>query len=132
MYQYKAIIQKVIDGDTMEIDIDLGLSVWIRNERIRLNGIDTPEVYGVKKGSPEWELGNRASEFVKKLVNEKQEATVETFKDKKEKFGRYLANVYIRINPEELIGLIDIRTHGDCYCLNDILVRKGLAVRYMI
>lgn len=132
MYQYKAIIQKVVDGDTMEIDIDLGLSVWIHNERIRLYGINTPEVYGVKKGSPEWELGNKASEFVKKLVHEKEEAIVETFKDKKEKYGRYLANVYIRINPEELIGLTDIRNHGDCYCLNDILVRKGLAEKYMI
>ncbi len=132
MYQYKAIIQKVIDGDTLEIDIDLGLSIWIKNEKIRLYGINTPEVFGVKKSSPEWEIGNQASEFVKKLVNGNQEATVETFKDKKEKFGRYLANVYIRIKPEELVGLTGIRVHGDCYCLNDILIGKGLAVKYMI
>src|SRR5665648_985662 len=99
MYQYKAIISKVIDGDTLEIDIDLGLSVWIRNEKIRLYGIDTPEVYGVKKGSDEWERGNKASEFVKRVVLGHEEATVETFKDKKEKYGRYLAVVYIRINP---------------------------------
>lgn len=132
MYQYKAIIQKVIDGDTLEIDIDLGLSIWIRSEKIRLYGINTPEVFGVKKGSPEWELGNIASEFVKKIVHENQEATVETFRDKKEKFGRYLANVYIRIRPEELIGLSDIRVLGDCYCLNDILIGKGLAEKYMV
>ena len=132
MYQYKAIIQKVIDGDTLEIDIDLGLSIWVKSEKIRLLGINTPEVFGVKKGSPEWEIGNRASEFVKKLVHENQEATVETFRDKKEKFGRYLANVYIRIKPEELVGLSDIRVHGACYCLNDILIGKGLAEKYMV
>jgi micrococcal nuclease len=132
MYQYKAIIQKVIDGDTMEIDIDLGLLVWIHNERIRLYGINTPEVYGVKKGSPEWELGNKASEFVKKNVHEKDEVIIETFKDKKEKYGRYLALVYIKISPDELIGLTDIRKNGDYYSLNDILVGKGLAEKYMI
>lgn len=53
MYQYSAIVRKVVDGDTLEINIDLGLSVWVHNEKIRLYGINTPEVYGVKKGSPE-------------------------------------------------------------------------------
>ena len=43
MYQYKAIITKVIDGDTVDVDIDLGFEVWLRNQRIRLYGIDTPE-----------------------------------------------------------------------------------------
>ncbi len=48
MYQYHAVIQKVIDGDTLEIDIDPGLFVWIRGEKIRLFGINTPEVYDLK------------------------------------------------------------------------------------
>jgi micrococcal nuclease len=42
MYQYKAIITKVVDGDTVDVDIDLGFEVWLRNQRIRLYGIDTP------------------------------------------------------------------------------------------
>ena len=99
MYQYKSIIQKVVDGDTLEIAIDLGLSVWLHDERIRLYGINTPEVYGVKKGSPEWELGNKASNFVKSVLKENDEIIVETIKDKKEKYGRYLALVYVRIDP---------------------------------
>ena len=45
MYQYNANIRKVVDGDTIEIDIDLGLSTWVHSERIRLYGIDTPEVW---------------------------------------------------------------------------------------
>ena len=132
MYQYKSIIQKVVDGDTLEIAIDLGLTVWIYDERTRLYGINTPEVYGVKKGSPEWELGNKASNFVKSVLKEKDEIIVETIKDKKEKYGRYLALVYLRIDPAILTGLLDIRSIGEYYCLNDILVRKGLAEVYML
>jgi micrococcal nuclease len=132
MYQYKAIIEKVIDGDTLEISIDLGLSVWIRGEKIRLYGINTPEVYGVKKGSPDWILGNRVSEFVKTIVKAKAEILIQTFKDKQEKYGRYLALVYIKVAPEIFSGLADIRTIEDYHCLNDILVRKGLAKEYMI
>ena len=43
MYQYKAQLIKVVDGDTIEVDFDLGFGVWLRNQRIRLYGIDTPE-----------------------------------------------------------------------------------------
>jgi micrococcal nuclease len=132
MYQYKAVVQKVVDGDTLEIAIDLGLSVWLHDEKVRLYGINTPEVYGVKKGSPEWEQGNSASGFVKSVLKENDEITIETIKDKKEKYGRYLALVYIRIDPSLISGLTEIRSLGNYYCLNDILVRKGLAEVYMI
>jgi len=132
MYQYRAIIQKVVDGDTVEIDIDLGLSAWIHSEKIRLYGIDTPEVYGVKKGSAEWERGNLASEFVKKHLIEKNEVIVETIKDRQEKYGRYLGLIYIQIDQSVLTGLNDIRSIGDLYCLNDILIAKGLAKKYMV
>jgi len=81
MYQYNAIIQKVVDGDTLVIAIDLGLSVWIHDEKIRLYGINTPEVYGVKKGTPEWEEGNKASDFVKSILKEKDEIFIQTIKD---------------------------------------------------
>jgi len=132
MYQYNAIIRKVVDGDTIEIDIDLGLSIWVHNEKIRLYGIDTPEVYGVKKGSAEWERGNQASEFVKQHLKEKDEVIIDTIKDKKEKYGRYLALIFIQIDQSILTGLTDIRNIGDFYCLNDILISKGLAKKYML
>jgi len=132
MYQYKAIIQKVIDGDTLEIAIDLGLSMWIHDEKVRLYGVNTPEVYGVKKGSPEWEQGNKASEFVKSVLNDKDEIIVKKIKDKKEKNGRYLAVIYIKIDPTHLSGLTGIRNSGQFYCLNDILIGKGFAESYMI
>ena len=132
MYQYNAVIRKVVDGDTIEIDIDLGLSAWVHNEKIRLYGIDTPEVYGVKKGSPEWELGNKSSEFVKQNLKENSQVIIETIKDKKEKYGRYLALIYIQIDQRVITGLTDIRSIGDYYCLNDILIAKGLAKKYML
>jgi micrococcal nuclease len=132
MYQYNAIIRKVVDGDTIEIDIDLGLSSWVHSEKIRLYGIDTPEVYGVKKGSPEWELGNKSSEFVKQTLKENDEVIIETIKDKKEKYGRYLALIFIKIDQSILSGLTDIRNVGEYYCLNDILIGKGLAKKYMV
>ena len=43
MYEYKAIVVKVVDGDTVDVDIDLGFNVWLKKQRIRLYGIDTPE-----------------------------------------------------------------------------------------
>lgn len=43
MYEYKAVISRVVDGDTVDVDIDLGFNVWLKKQRIRLYGIDTPE-----------------------------------------------------------------------------------------
>ena len=43
MYEYNCKIVKVVDGDTVDVDIDLGFGVWMRNERVRLYGIDAPE-----------------------------------------------------------------------------------------
>ena len=43
MYEYNCNIVKVVDGDTVDVDIDLGFGIWLRNERVRLYGIDTPE-----------------------------------------------------------------------------------------
>ena len=43
MHEYNVNILKVVDGDTVDVDIDLGFGVWLRNERVRIVGIDTPE-----------------------------------------------------------------------------------------
>ena len=43
MYRYSCIIRKVVDGDTVDVDIDLGFDIWKLNERVRLHGVDTPE-----------------------------------------------------------------------------------------
>ncbi|WP_163707655.1 thermonuclease family protein [Mangrovibacterium lignilyticum] len=132
MYQYQAEIVKVVDGDTYEIDIDLGLSVWVRKERIRLYGVNTPEVYGVRHDSEEYQLGKAASDFVKSIMKKGNLAIVETLKDSKGKYGRYLAVLYVRMTPEVLDGLSNIRAVGDFYCVNDVLIEKGLAEPYFL
>ena len=43
MYEYNCTIRRVVDGDTVDVDIDLGFGIWVHNERVRLYGIDTPE-----------------------------------------------------------------------------------------
>ena len=43
MYEYRCRIDRVVDGDTVDVDIDLGFGVWLRKERVRMYGIDTPE-----------------------------------------------------------------------------------------
>ena len=44
MYKYKCIIRRIVDGDTVDVDIDLGFNVWMNNQRIRISGVDAPEV----------------------------------------------------------------------------------------
>ena len=44
MHEYRVNIVKVVDGDTVDVDIDLGFGIWMKNERVRLFGIDTPAV----------------------------------------------------------------------------------------
>ena len=43
MYEYRTKVVRVVDGDTVDVDIDLGFGVWLRKSRIRLLGVDTPE-----------------------------------------------------------------------------------------
>ena len=43
MYEYKCELDRVVDGDTVDVDIDLGFGVWLKKERVRIMGIDTPE-----------------------------------------------------------------------------------------
>lgn len=43
MYEYKCIIRRVVDGDTVDVDIDLGFGTWLHDQRVRIGGIDAPE-----------------------------------------------------------------------------------------
>ena len=43
MYEYRCVITNIVDGDTVDVDIDLGFDVWLKSRRIRINNIDTPE-----------------------------------------------------------------------------------------
>lgn len=106
LYQYRVTITDVYDGDTVTADIDLGFNVWRRGEKLRLFGINAPEVKGAEKPQ-----GLMSRDALRDRILGK-ELIICTVKDRKEKYGRYLANIY---DGETLV--------------NDWLVSAGYAVR---
>ena len=91
MYEYRCFVVKVIDGDTVDVDIDLGFGVWLRKERIRLRGIDTPE--SRTRDLEEKKYGLMAKLFLQKMLSE-TDIILKTFKDAEGKFGRILGDLY--------------------------------------
>lgn len=112
MYTYKAIITAVYDGDTITADIDLGFRSWLKKVKLRLFGINTPEVRGENK-----ERGKLVRDIVRDMILDK-EVILRTYKDKQGKYGRWLADVYIEIDGKEV--------H-----LNQWLVEQNMAVPYL-
>jgi micrococcal nuclease len=112
MYKYKAKVDRIVDGDTIDVIIDLGFKMTT-NQRIRLEGINTPETYNVKKDSEEYKKGMAAKKFViQRIEANDYEAVIETEKYTG-KYGRYIG----------IVWLADSTTS-----LNDELVEKGFAV----
>lgn len=90
LYTYRCELVRVIDGDTVEVMIDLGLSVF-KKIIIRLYGINAPEMKTVE--------GVIARDYLKYLfsdqvMNETKDWYIETYKDRKDKYGRYLGTIY--------------------------------------
>jgi micrococcal nuclease len=91
----------VVDGDTMDFLVDLGFHTT-KKIRVRLKGIDTPEIFH-PRNSLERVHGKAAKEFVIKNFLGKT-GTLTTFRDKKGKFGRYLAT--FSSGGDDLVGLL--------------------------
>ena len=89
-YEYPCKILRVVDGDTVDVDIDLGFGVWIHRERVRIMGIDTPE--SRTRDLVEKKFGMAAKEFVKFLMPIGSMQLIKTEKDKTGKFGRILGD----------------------------------------
>ena len=109
LYRYKAKVRKVYDGDTITVDIDLGLDAWHHGMQIRLAGVDTPEVRGKEKVE-----GIKVRDIVRELILGKK---IHLHTTQKGKYGRYL-------------GRVDCEIEGEEACLNDWLVEKGYAQSY--
>ena len=99
MYEYSCKIVRVVDGDTVDVDIDLGFGVWMHKQRIRKYGIDTPE--SRTRDLEEKKFGLMAKEIVKKWVPEGSTQTLITRKDKSGKYGRILGSFKIVFEEEE-------------------------------
>lgn len=115
MYEYRAIINRVVDGDTVDVDIDLGFNIVLTNERVRIMGIDTPES---RTSDPvEKVFGLAAKERLKELLGKQSILKTEVSKDgedMKGKFGRILG---------------DFLTE-DGRRVTDIMIEEGHCVRY--
>ncbi len=93
VYEYSCKIVRVVDGDTVDVDIDLGFGVWMHKERIRLHGIDTPE--SRTRDLEEKKFGLLAKDQVEHFLPEGSIQTLITVKDKAGKFGRILGKFKI-------------------------------------
>ena len=117
MYEYRAHIIKVVDGDTVDVDIDLGFDIWKLNERVRLHGVDTPE--SRTRDHIEKVFGKEASRIVENFLPVGSRQTLETLKDKAGKFGRTLGK-FIIFDPKQ-----DRET-----TINEFLIENNYAVNY--
>jgi len=120
MYEYNCIIVKVIDGDTVDVDIDLGFGMWLRNERVRVHGIDTPE--SRTRDNVEKIFGLAAKKFVTDTLKKGSKQTLVTEKpgdESKGKFGRILGKFRV----------YDAKTDSWDF-MGNIMIREGHAVPY--
>ncbi len=111
LYYYRAVVVSVYDGDTIRADLDLGLSTWIKNEKLRLAQINAPEIRGSERAA-----GLAARDFLRELILGK-EVIVQTIKDRRGKYGRYLAEIWLWTGE----GWLNV---------NDQMIESGHATRY--
>ena len=109
LFRYRATVVHVVDGDTLDLCVDLGFSIQT-NMRVRLYGINTPELHA-KDPAP----GLAAKAFLEGLLPVGTQLLLDSHKDAKEKYGRYLAELFIK--------------DGDP-SVNDQMVAAGHAERY--
>ena len=121
MYEYRATLCDVVDGDTVDVDIDLGFGIWMKDERVRIMGIDTPE--SRTRDLVEKKFGLAAKKRITELLAG----------------DRVVLKTQVARNGEDMKGKFG-RILGDFVCydhLNDrhstvtqILVQEGHAVEY--
>ena len=134
MYDYRCKIVRVIDGDSILVDIDLGFGTWRCGESIRLFGVDCPECRS--RDPKEKAAGLAAKEFVKGLLHDGGTYTLTT--KEKGKFGRYLGVILLSdktsVNAALVSEHLAVPYHGqnkqeieDAHAANyEILKEKGL------
>ncbi len=99
MYQYSCIIRKVVDGDTVDVDIDLGFGMVYKKQRVRMMGIDTPE--SRTRDLEEKFYGLESKKFLKTLLKDQK---VQLQSHDKGKFGRILGELYIYGNFDRSVN----------------------------
>ena len=109
MYEYRCELVRVVDGDTVDVDIDLGFGVWLRKERIRLYGVDTPE--SRTRDKTEKKFGKIASEVVQEYLDRTDTLILRTDQyDAVGKFGRFVGRLY---NKKDTTSINDYLTQNN-------------------
>jgi micrococcal nuclease len=116
-FEYHARVKQVVDGDTIVVDIDLGFDVVLANQKVRFNGIDTPESRTTDK--VEKVFGLCSKDYVKHFVEKCENYVIirTVLSDSTEKFGRILGDI---LDPKNMTK-----------SLNQAMVEEGLAVKYL-
>lgn len=111
MYEYKANLDRVVDGDTLDVDVDMGFKITT-NQRIRLGGLNTPEIFHVDTTSADYKKGLKAKKYVeRRLRKNKNQMRLVTYKWAG-MHGRYTGIIWL----------------GDSkISLNEELIKNGLA-----
>ena len=116
MYEYRCEVVRVIDGDTVDVDIDLGFGVWMKKQRIRMYGIDTPE--SRTRDLEEKKYGLAAKDFLVGMLEDENGIILKTYKGAEGKFGRILGELWRTTNYADK-------------SINEYMIEKHHAVRYM-
>ena len=118
MYEYRATIIKVIDGDTVDVDIDLGFGIILRDERVRIMGIDTPE--SRTRDQVEKKFGLAAKKRLTELLGKTSVLKTQINKngeDMKGKFGR-------------ILGDFSVYNYDTWKPVTEVMISEGHAVPY--
>jgi micrococcal nuclease len=114
MYNYEATIRRWVDGDTVDVDIDLGFGLVYSNQRLRLYGIDAYE--SRTRNLDEKKKGLAAKDYVNEMAPVGTKVTIITHKTGK--YGRILAEIFFETE------------YNDWKCINNLLVEEGHAKEY--
>jgi len=110
MYRYKVSVTRVVDGDTVDVDIDLGFGMTYKKQRVRMKGIDTPE--SRTRDLEEKKFGLASKEFLKEQLKDQE---IELVSHDKGKFGRILGELFVG---------------SSTYSINRIMIDNHHAVPY--
>ena len=119
-YKYNCIINRVVDGDTVDVDIDLGFDCWLKKQRVRLRDIDAPEVR--TRDLFEKELGLAAKEFVEKHLPVGSSQVLCSYEYNPDKYGRIIGDFQLSA---------DVIVQTTCAYLTELMIQEGYAEEYV-
>lgn len=111
MYRYKVNVTRVVDGDTVDVDIDLGFGVVYKKQRVRMMGIDTPE--SRTRDLEEKFYGKQSKYYLEGLLKDQE---IQLVSHDKGKFGRILGELFVG---------------GSAYSINKTMIDNYHAVPYL-